>query len=134
MSRLLVRQFVVSMEQGKVDTLSNDAANSQSLVPDGYVSLVVRIWVGDSGKLIRGTIEDVHTGAQLAIDLSKFAALLRASLAHTPGHMPDVQKEEAEETISELLGRILGEAPLDTDADDTEDHAPDPRNGGEEST
>jgi hypothetical protein len=113
--------------------LINDATNSQSPVPDGYVSLVAHIWVGDNGKLIRGTIEDVHTGTQLAIDLSKLAALLRTSLVHTPGHIPDVQdvqKEEAEDTIAELLGKIPGEGP--PDADGKELHAPDMRNEGNE--
>jgi hypothetical protein len=113
-----------------VYTLINDATNSQSPVPDGYVSLVAHIWVGDNGKLIRGTIEDVHTGAQLAIDLSELAALLRTSLEHTPGHVPDTQKEEAEDMPTELSGKTPGEVP--PEADGKEDHVPDTRNGEEE--
>ncbi len=56
-------------------------ADSQSLASGGYISLVVHIWVGDDGRVIRGTIEDVHTGAQLAMDFSALAALLQESLA-----------------------------------------------------
>ena len=62
--------------------LNKDTTESQSRASGGYISLVAHIWVGDDGSLIRGTIEDAHTGARLAIDFSAFAALLQESLAH----------------------------------------------------
>jgi hypothetical protein len=54
---------------------------------------VVHIWVGDDGELLRGTIEDAHTGKRLAVDISPFAALLRESLAHAPGQVGNAQDE-----------------------------------------
>ena len=65
--------------------MNNDATNPQSPAQGGYVSFVAHIWVGDDGKLIRGTIEDAHTGTRLALDLSEVVAFLQASLAHSPG-------------------------------------------------
>jgi hypothetical protein len=49
---------------------------------------VAHFWVGDNGRLIRGTIEDAHTGTRLALDLSEIVAFLQASLAHSPGQTP----------------------------------------------
>ena len=46
---------------------------------------MAHFWVGDNGRLIRGTIEDAHTGTRLALDLSEIVAFLQASLAHSPG-------------------------------------------------
>ena len=77
------------------DQLSEDTTNPQPLVAGRYLSLVVHIWVGDDGELIRGTIEDAHTGKRLAIDLSTLAALLRESLAHAPGQEGNAQDEGA---------------------------------------
>ncbi len=56
-----------------------------------YLSLVVHLWVGEDGELLRGTIEDAHTGKRLAIDLSALAALLRQSLAQAPGQLGNAQ-------------------------------------------
>ena len=72
-------------------TLSEDITNPQPQAAGGYISLVVHIWVGDDGELLRGTIEDAHTGKRLAIDLSALAALLRESLAHAPGQVGNAQ-------------------------------------------
>lgn len=76
-----------------VDQLSEDATNAQPLAPGRYLSLVVHIWVGDDGELIRGTIEDAHTGKRLAIDISALAVLLQDSLAHAPGPVGNAQDE-----------------------------------------
>ena len=65
----------------RAHTLNEDTMDSQSSASGGYISLVVHIWVGDDGSVIRGTIEDAHTGAQLAMDFSALAALLQESLA-----------------------------------------------------
>lgn len=73
--------------------MSKDTANPQPLIPGRYLSLVVHIWVSDAGELIRGTIEDAHTGKRLAIDLSAFAALLRESLTNAPGQVGNTQDE-----------------------------------------
>ena len=73
--------------------MSEDATNAQPLASGRYLSLVVHIWVGDDGELIRGTIEDAHTGKRLAIDLSALAALLQESLAHAPGQVGSAQDE-----------------------------------------
>ncbi len=54
---------------------------------------MIHVWVGDDGELIRGTIEDAHTGKRLAIDLSALAALLQESLAHAPGQVRNAQDE-----------------------------------------
>lgn len=75
------------------DPLGEDITKPQPLVPGRYLSLMVHIWVGEDGELLRGTIEDAHTGKRLAIDISALAALLRASLAHAPGHEENAQDE-----------------------------------------
>ena len=61
----------------RAHTLNEDTSDSQSPASGGYISLVAHIWVGDDGRVIRGTIEDAHTGAQLAVDFSALAALLQ---------------------------------------------------------
>jgi hypothetical protein len=71
--------------------LSEDTTNPQALAPGRYLSLVVHIWVGNDGELIRGTIEDAHSGKRLAIDISALVALLRESLANAPGHGGNAQ-------------------------------------------
>lgn len=76
----------------KVHTLNNEAMAPQPTASGGYISLLVHIWVGDDGRVIRGTIEDAHTGAHLAVDLSALAALLQGSLAHT-GEMNTSEEE-----------------------------------------
>ncbi len=73
--------------------LSEDTKNSHPLAPGRYLSLVIHIWVGEDGELLRGTIEDAHTGKRLAIDLSALAALLRASLAQAPGQGANAQDD-----------------------------------------
>lgn len=73
--------------------MSEDTTNPQPLAPGRYLSLVVHIWVGEDGELLRGTIEDAHTGKRLAIDLSTLAALVRESLAYAPGQVSNVQDE-----------------------------------------
>ena len=73
--------------------MSEDTPNFQPPAPGRYLSLVVHIWVGEDGELLRGTIEDAHTGKRLAIDISALAALLRESLAHAPGQGANAQKE-----------------------------------------
>lgn len=65
--------------------LNNDSTNPPSSASGGYVSFVVHIWVEESGKIIRGTIEDAHTGTWLALDLSEIVAFLQTSLVHSPG-------------------------------------------------
>ena len=110
--------------------MSNDAVNPQSSAPDGYISLVARVWVGDNGKLmIRGTIEDAHTGKRLALDLSALAAFLQASLTHSPGQAWDTQNEEKEDMIEKQQSERLGDSP--SDADGQNGHAQDPQNGDE---
>ncbi len=47
----------------------------------------------EDGELLRGTIEDAHTGKRLAIDMSALAALLRESLAHALGREGKAQDE-----------------------------------------
>ena len=71
--------------------MSEDATNLQPPAGGRYLSLVVHIWVGDDGELLRGTIEDAHTGKRLAIDISALAALLRESLENAPGHEGNAQ-------------------------------------------
>jgi hypothetical protein len=71
--------------------LNEDTLNFQPPAPGRYLSLMVHIWVGEDGELLRGTIEDAHTGKRLAIDLSALAALLRESLAQAPGHEANAQ-------------------------------------------
>ena len=73
--------------------MSEDTTNPHSSAVGRYLSLVVHIWVGEDGELIRGTIEDAHTGKRLAIDISALAALLRESLANAPGHVGNAQEE-----------------------------------------
>ena len=73
--------------------MSEDTPTPQALAPGGYISLVVHIWVGDEGELLRGTIEDAHTGKRLAIDISALAALLLESLANAPGQVGNAQDE-----------------------------------------
>jgi hypothetical protein len=73
--------------------LSEDTTNPHPLAPGGYISLVVHIWVGDDGELLRGTIEDAHTGKRLAIDISALAALLLQSLVNAPGQVGNAQDE-----------------------------------------
>lgn len=58
-----------------------------------HLSLVVHIWVGEDGELLRGTIEDAHTRKRLAIDISALAALLWANLAQAPGQVGNAQDE-----------------------------------------
>ncbi len=55
---------------------------------------MAHIWVGENGKLIRGTIEDAHTGTRLALDLSEVVAFLQASLAHSPEQAWNLQNED----------------------------------------
>lgn len=75
--------------------MSEDTLNLQPPAAGRYLSLVVHIWVGEDGELLRGTIEDAHTGKRLAIDISALAALLRESLAHAPGQEENAQDEGA---------------------------------------
>jgi len=77
-----------------VEQLGEEITNPQPPAPGRYISLVVRVWMGDDGELLRGTIEDAHTGKRLAIDLSALAALLQESLAHAPGQLGNAQDEE----------------------------------------
>lgn len=71
--------------------LSEDTTTPQTLTHGRYLSLVVHLWVGEHGELLRGTIEDAHTGKRLAIDISALAALLRESLEHAPGQEANAQ-------------------------------------------
>jgi len=77
--------------------LNEDATNPQSSASGGYVSFVAHIWVGEHGKLIRGTIEDAHTGTRLALDLSEVVAFLKASLMHSPEQAGSPQTEGSQE-------------------------------------
>ena len=72
--------------------MGEDSTKPQPQAAGGYLSLVVHLWVGEDGELIRGTIADAHTGKRLAIDLSALAALLRESLAHAPGQAGNAQE------------------------------------------
>ncbi len=69
----------------------------QSGASGGYISLVAHIWVDDDGRVIRGTIEDAHTGTRLGIDFSAFVALLQESLAHAGVLAPSDQEYGQEE-------------------------------------
>lgn len=100
-------------KRGETDTMSDDTVAPQPSASDGYVSLVAHIWVGENGKLIRGTIEDVHTGTRLALDLSELVAFLQASLAHSPGHASDAQYEGEEGMTEEQQRERPGEGPSD---------------------
>ena len=73
--------------------MSEDTTNPRPLAPGRYLLLVVHLWVGEDGELLRGTIEDAHTGKWLAIDISALAALLRESLAQAPGQAGNAQEE-----------------------------------------
>jgi hypothetical protein len=81
--------------------LNEDTTDSQSSASGGYISLVVHIWVGDDGRVIRGTIEDAHTGAQLAVDFSALAALLQDSLA-SAGVLNPLREEHRREQLEEM--------------------------------
>ena len=74
--------------------MSEDTTHPRPQAPGRYLSLVVHIWVGKNGELLRGTIEDAHTGKRLPIDLSALAALLRESLAQAPGQEGNTQDGE----------------------------------------
>jgi hypothetical protein len=106
--------------------MNDGAVTPQASISDGYVSLVVHIWIGDNGKLIRGTIEDVHTGTRLALDLSELAALLRASLAYSPGQASEGQ-HGGEEEMTEGQQK---ERPGERQSDDSlqESHTQNPQN------
>ena len=92
----------------RAHTLNEDTADSQSPASGGYISLVVHIWVDEDGRVIRGTIEDAHTGAQLAVDFSASAALLQESLASV-----GVLNPPREEHGKEKLEKMPMEGPLD---------------------
>ena len=62
---------------------------------DGYIALLARFWVGKDGKLVRGWIEDAHTGQRLALDLSRLVDFVSASLASRVGTSADVDTEAA---------------------------------------
>jgi hypothetical protein len=98
--------------------LSNDELHPQSAAPGGYISLVARIWVGDDGELIRGTIEDVHTGARLAFDLSAFTAFLRASLEDALKNALATHKEREAQMMEEQQSELREERPPDADGED----------------
>ena len=74
--------------------MSEDTTNPRRLAPGRYLSLVIHLWVDEDGELLRGTIEDAHTGKRLALDLSALAALLRQSLEQAPGHEANAQDGE----------------------------------------
>ncbi len=109
--------------------MNNDATNPQSSASGGYVSFVAHIWVGERGKLIRGTIEDAHTGTRLALDLSEIVEFLQASLAHAPGQTWNLQIEEDEDMKEEPPSEEPEERLADTDGQD--DRAQDQREGEE---
>lgn len=89
--------------------MNSDEMDPQSSTSDGYISFVAHIWVGDDGELIRGTIEDAHTGARLAIDLSELVAFLKASLVHSPGQAWNMPTEGDENMSLERPSYGLGE-------------------------
>ncbi len=84
----------------RAHTLKEDTTASQSSASGGYISLVVHIWVGDDGRVIRGTIEDAHSGEQLAVDFSALAALLQVSLA-SGGALNPLREEHRREKIEQ---------------------------------
>lgn len=110
--------------------MSDDRETPQSLVSNGYVSLVAHLWVGENGKLIRGTIEDAHTGTRLALDLSELVAFLQTSLAHSPGQAWDGQNEGEKGMTEEQQSERPVEGPSDASAQDN--HTQGPQNGDEE--
>ena len=73
---------------------------------------MAHIWVGDDGKLIRGTIEDVHTGKRLALDFSELVAFLQTSLAHSPGQANQEEEERNEEQPRERSGEDSSDADI----------------------
>lgn len=79
---------------------------------------MAHIWVGENGKLIRGTIEDAHTGTRLALDLSEVVAFLQASLAHSPEQVWSPQSEGSEDISEERPGEGSGEGPSDREFQD----------------
>ena len=48
----------------------------------GYVTLVARFWIDASSGSLRGTVKDVHTGAELPLDLTRILEFVRNSLRH----------------------------------------------------
>jgi len=84
---------------------------------------VAHIWVGENGKLVRGTIEDAHTGTRLALDLSEVVAFLQASLMHSPEQVGSPQTEGSQEQP----GDEPGKGP--SDADDRHGRLQNPHNG-----
>ncbi len=109
--------------------LNSDEMNPQSSASDGYVSFVAHIWVADNGKLIRGTIEDAHTGARLALDLSEILAFLQTSLAHSPRQVGTLQTEGNGDTSESQPGDKSGEGL--PDASDEDNHAQGEQSGAE---
>jgi hypothetical protein len=107
--------------------LNDDATNPQSSAHDGYISFVARLWVGEDGKLIRGTIEDVHTGTQLALDLSELVGFLQTSLAHSPEQALDLRYEGVEDVNQERPNESEGRDP--SDANTQYGDAQSPQNG-----
>lgn len=76
--------------------MDNAAADDQnsSLLPDlpiGYLTLVARVWLDSEhgAPRVRGSLTDVHTGAQLPLDLTALVAFLRESLEHMSGEPLD---------------------------------------------
>ncbi len=79
---------------------------------------MAHFWVGDNGRLIRGTIEDAHTGTRLALDLSEVLAFLQASLAHSPGQATqDVAKASLQKNSEATSGP---DTPSETEEDEGE--------------
>ena len=74
--------------------MSEDTTTPRPLALSRYLSLVIHLWVGEDGELLRGTIEDAHTGKRLAIDISALAALLRQSLEQATGRVGNAQDGE----------------------------------------
>src|SRR2546421_10528184 len=97
----------------RVHTLNEDTTDSQSPAPGGYVSFVAHIWVGDDGKLIRGTIEDAHSGTRLALDLSEVIAFLQGSLAHSPGPAGSQLDQGVKDKNEQRQRERFGEGPPD---------------------
>lgn len=104
--------------------MNNDAADIESSASGGYISFVAHLWVAENGKLIRGTIEDVHTGTKLALDLSEVVAFLQTSLAHSPGQAWNLQNEESEEMSQERPREGSGEGPSVADIQDESARSP----------
>src|SRR5262249_38770939 len=94
------------------EQLPNDATNPQESITGKYISLIARIWVADGGQLVRGTIEDVHTGARLALDLSELVTFFKTSLAHVTGQVEQPQSQG-------LPDQNIGQSDVESDAADT---------------